>query len=147
MIIFGSIYIYLKNNQINFFKKKPKPNETGSNRPISVRFSYFRIIIETKPTCFGSVRFSSVCFNYFILKTKNYIVFWVFDFGLTRFFLFGSIFFCLVFFINLCSVFQFQTQETKTKPNQTEPVSFLKYYNQFNRFFVTFFIFLFSRFN
>jgi hypothetical protein len=67
----------------------------------------------------------SVWFDYFILKTKNYIVLWGFffvmsngfGFGLSRFF-FGSV-------INLCSVFWFQAYET-----ETEPVGFFKYSNR-----------------
>jgi hypothetical protein len=44
---------YLKNDQIEF-KKKTK---IGSNRLISVRFSYFITKTEMQPTNFGSIRF------------------------------------------------------------------------------------------
>ena len=71
IIIFGSVRFLLKtNNQINFFLKKPKPNRTGSNLLVLVRFWFFR-------TKTGSDRFGSV-----------FLV-------LTRFFRFGSVFFCL----------------------------------------------------
>jgi hypothetical protein len=77
---------YLKNNQTEFFSKKPKSVQTDW-----FRFGYFRTKTETQPTDFGSIWF---WFGYFILKTKNYIVFWVFffvisngfGFGLARFF-------------------------------------------------------------
>ena len=84
---FGLIFIPKKKN-IDWIKK----NQTaGSNWSVS-------IILEQKPKSnrLVSVWFDSVSvrFGYFILKTKNYIVFWVFfviskgfGFGLARFFI------------------------------------------------------------
>jgi hypothetical protein len=80
--------------------------------------------------------FGSVQFGYFILKTKNYIVFLGFlglsnglDFGLVRFF----------YFFRFGSVFRFQAYET-----ESNWIFFFKYSNQFNRFFscIGFFSFL-----
>jgi hypothetical protein len=59
-----------------------------------------------KRTSFGLIL---VWFGYFILKTKNYIVFLNFSNG------FGSVFSGLVYFFDL--IFQFQAYETKTEPN------------------------------
>jgi len=86
--IFIRFDFYPKKKNIDWIKK----NQTaGSNWSVS-------IILEQKPKSnrlvsvwFGSV---SVRFGYFILKTKNYIVFWGFfviskgfGFGLARFFI------------------------------------------------------------
>jgi hypothetical protein len=47
MIIFGSVrFLPKKNNKTNFFKKK---TEIDSNRPVSVRFGYFRAKTEIQP--------------------------------------------------------------------------------------------------
>jgi len=53
-------------------KKKPKPVQTDQFQFGSVWF--FILKIETQPTGFDSVRF-----GYFIVKTKNNIVFWGFS--------------------------------------------------------------------
>jgi len=67
---FGSVFIK-KRNQTEFFFKKKTRTETGSNRPVSVRFGF----LEQKPVQtglawffrFGSVlaRFGSVFFRFF----------------------------------------------------------------------------------
>jgi hypothetical protein len=46
------------------------------------RFGYFISKIKTQPIGFGSIWFGLVWFGYFILKIKNYIIFWDF-FGLS----------------------------------------------------------------
>jgi hypothetical protein len=86
--IFIRFDFYPKKKKIDWIKK----NQTaGSNWSVS-------IILEQKPKSnrLVSVWFDSVSvrFGYFILKTKNYIVFWVFfviskgfGFGLARFFI------------------------------------------------------------
>jgi hypothetical protein len=87
-------------------------------------------LIQTDRFRFGSLfhiknrnltdRFSSVRFNFgsviFILKTKNYIVFWVFlDFLMGLVSVWFGFFTFLVWF---GLVFRFQTYETKTELNQ-----------------------------
>jgi hypothetical protein len=81
------------------FLKKRNETETGSNRPVLVRF--FRI--KTGLNRFGSVlaRFFSV---------------WLGFFGLARFFPVGSVFF------GLGSILFFSFRVIKPKPNQTGQV-------------------------
>jgi hypothetical protein len=62
VIIFGSVwFLSKKSNQTGFFLKIQNQTETGSNRPVLVRFAYFR----TKTGFFrlGSVRFGFFSFN------------------------------------------------------------------------------------
>jgi hypothetical protein len=93
VIIFISVRFLLKKiTKPNFFKKKTKQNR-----------NWFKLT--------DKFQFSSVQFGYFIFKTKNYIIFWVFfviskgfGCGLTRFFfnlvvLLILVWFSLVFFI------------------------------------------------
>jgi len=109
-----------------FFKKNWNQTETGSNRPVSVRFGF----LEKKPVQtglarffrFGSVlaQFGSVFFRFFSV--------W---FGSVRFGFSGS-------------------RLKKPKPNRTG--RFFQNFNRFNRFFFTIrffqlFFFRFSRFN
>ena len=125
--------------RFGFYQKKiTKPNffflkktETGSNRPVSVRF--FREKNRFKPvwlSFFGLARFFPV---------------WLGFFGLTRFFRFGSVFF------RFCFRFSFSgSRLKKPKPNRTG--RFFQNFNRFNRFFFTvrffrLFFFRFSRFN
>jgi hypothetical protein len=90
VIIFISVrFLSKKITKPNLKKKKQNQTETGSNRPVSVQFG--SVILEQKPK---PKRLVSVRFDYFIFKTKNYIIFWVFVFvisngfgcGLARFF-------------------------------------------------------------
>jgi hypothetical protein len=54
VIIFGSVwFLSKKSNQTGFFLKIQNQTETGSNRPVLVRFAYFR----TKTGFFGLARF------------------------------------------------------------------------------------------
>jgi len=122
---FGSVFIKKSNQtEIFFLKKNRNRTETGSNRPISVRFGFFRA--KT-----GSNRFG--------------LVFSV----LARFFRFGSV--LARFFFGFLSVsIRFGFLFIKPKPNRTG--RFFQKINRFNRFFfsVRFFrliFFLFSRFN
>ena len=55
---FGSVFIK-KNNQTEIKKKKPKPNRTGSNRLVSVRF------FRTKPVWLGFGSVFSVLLGFF----------------------------------------------------------------------------------
>jgi hypothetical protein len=75
-------FLPIKITKLKLCKIQKKKTKTGSNRPVSVRFSYFILETETQPTSFAYVRFFLVRFNfdtvwlgYFILKTKNYILF------------------------------------------------------------------------
>ena len=76
--------------------KYKKKTETGSNRPVSVRFSLIILYKKLKPNQLVSVWFCLILvrFGYFILKTKRHIVFWalfrLFD---GFWFWFGSVFF------------------------------------------------------
>jgi hypothetical protein len=54
VIIFGSVLFLSKKVTKTGFKKKQKPNRTSSNRPVLVRFGYFR----KKPVQTGLARFS-----------------------------------------------------------------------------------------
>jgi len=95
---FGSVFIK-KNNQteIIFFKKKNRNRtETGSNRPVSVRF--FRAKTGSNRFWLGFFRFDSV-FSV-----------------LARFFRFGSVFFR--FFVGFGSVRFFRFFGYKTEPNR-----------------------------
>jgi hypothetical protein len=65
VIIFGSVrFLYKKNNQTEFFKKK---TETGSNRTVSVCFFWFGSVLAQFFSGFGSVRF----FQFQAYKTKT----------------------------------------------------------------------------
>jgi hypothetical protein len=106
VIIFDSVrFLPIKITKPNFFiLKNQNWTEIESNRPVSIRFGYF------------------------ILKTKNYIVFWFFfcNFQLV-WFRFSSVFFGF----GLVWFFSFKLMEPK--PNWTG--WFLKYSNQLNWFF------------
>jgi hypothetical protein len=117
---FGLVFIK-KNNQTEFFKKTR--TETGSNRPVSVRFGF----LEQKP-----VQTGLTWFFWFGSATS------VFS-SLTRFFRFVSV------FLGLGSIRFFRFQAYKT---ETEPVSFFKILISFfygSVFSIIFF--QFSRFN
>jgi hypothetical protein len=119
IIIFGSVRFLLKtNNQINFFKKKPKPNRTGSNLLVLVRFKFFR----KKPVQTGLTRFllGFSGFDSVFLIWLGF--FFLFGFGLVRF-------------------FRFQAYKT-----ETEPVGFFKILIGFF-FTVRFFSFFFPVFS
>jgi hypothetical protein len=71
---FGSVFIK-KSNQTDFvFKKK---TETGSNRPVLVRFGF----LEKKPVQTGLARFDSV-----LARLARFFPIWLGFFGLARFF-------------------------------------------------------------
>jgi hypothetical protein len=54
LIIFDSVQFLLeKVTKLKFKKKKPKRTETGSNRPVSVRFGF----LGKKPVQIGLARF------------------------------------------------------------------------------------------
>jgi len=95
---FGSVFIK-KNNQteIFFLKKNRIRTETGSNRPVSVRFGFFR----AKPVQTGLARFSRFWLGFF--------QFWL------GFFRFGSVFFR--FFVGFGSV-RFGFLFIKPEPNR-----------------------------
>jgi hypothetical protein len=73
---FGSVFIKNSNQTKIFFFLKNR-TETGSNRPVSVRFGF----LEKKPVQTGLARF----FRFGSVLAR----FWL---GLTRFFRFGSVF-------------------------------------------------------
>jgi len=75
---FGSVFIK-KSNQIEFFKKKNRNRtQTGSNRPVSVRFNF----LEKKPVQTGLARFFLVWLGFFPV--------WLGFFGSVRFFRFQA---------------------------------------------------------
>ena len=72
--LFGSVFIK-KSNRIKFFKKKNRNRtETGSNRPVSVWFGFFR-----EKT--GSNRFGSVLARFFLVWLGFFPGFFLFRFG------------------------------------------------------------------
>jgi hypothetical protein len=117
VIIFDSVYFYIKKViKLNFFFKKI---ETGSNRPVSVRFLWQKPVqtVLVRFFLFGSVldRFFPVWLGFFPV--------WLVFFGL------GSVRF-----------FQFQAYKTKT--NRTG-----WFYQNFNRIFSQFDFFNYFFFN
>ena len=121
---FGSVFIKKSNQTEYFFLKK---TETGSNRPVSVRFGF----LGKKPVQTSLDRF---------------FWFWLGFLSLARFFWFGSVFFP-VFSV---SVRFFGFLLIKPKPNRT--CRFFQNFNRFNRFFFSvrffwLFFFQFSQFN
>jgi len=120
--LFGSVFIK-KNNQTEiFFKKNWNQTETGSNRPVSVRFSF----LGKKPvqTGFGSI-FSGLA-------------------RFARFFRFGSVWLVFFYFFSVSVRFGFFSfLLIKLKPNRTG-----RFFQNFNRFFfsVRFFRLFFSGF-
>jgi len=116
---FGSVFIK-KSNQTEFFYFKK--TETGSNRPVSVRFGF----LGKKPVQTGLDRF---------------FWFWLGFLSLARFFWFGSVFFP-VFSV---SVRFFGFLLIKPKPNRTG--RFFQNFNRFNRFFFRFGFFGYFFFN
>jgi len=79
---FGSVFIKKVTKPKNFFlKKKQNRTETGSNRPVSVRFG--SDFLGQKPVQTGLARF----FRFWL----GFFRFWLGFFGLARFFRFGSI--------------------------------------------------------
>jgi len=125
VIIFGSVRFLLKKitKPKFFFEKK---TETGSNRPVSVRFGF----LGQKPVQTGLARFFR---------------FWL---GFLGFFRFGSILarFFFWFFVGFGLVRFFWFFAYKTKPNRTG--WFFQKFNRFNRFFFQFgfFNYFFSSF-
>jgi len=108
---FGSVFIN-KSNQTEiffFWKKNRNRTETGSNRPVSVRFFYGKN--RFKPVWLGFLGFGSV-----FLVWLGFFRFFV-GFGSVRFGFFG---FLLI----------------KPKPNRTG--RFFQKFNRFNRFFFRF---------
>ena len=125
VIFFVSVWFLYKKKVTKpiFFKKKK--TETGSNRPVSVRFGF----LGQKPVWLGFFDFGSV-FS-----------------GLTRFFSGLAQFFFPVFFgLGSVRFFRFQAYKTETKPvsffkiligffhSSVFPVFFLQF-SRFNRFF------------
>jgi len=136
---------YLKTNKTKFKKKNQNRIKTGSNWPVSVQFGYFKTKTETQPIGFGSVRFWFDSVRLFYIKNKKICCFWGF-FVMSLVSVWLCFFFCLARL--LISVrFDFSVSSLWNQ-NWTEPVSFFKYSNQFNRFFFTvrFFQLLFSGF-
>jgi len=132
VIIFSSIrFLRIKTIKPKFSKiqkLKLKPVQTDQ-----FRFSYFILKTETQPIGFGYFRFGfgAVRFGYFILKTKNYIFFWVF-FGL-----FNELGFDLVwFFYFFGSVFRCQANEF----SMLTPVDLSLYFSHFLIDFLNFII-------
>ena len=81
---FGSVFIK-KSNQTEFFLKKK--TETGSNRPVLVRFGF----LEKKPVQTGLARFfrfGSVLarFDSVLARLARFFPIWLGFFGLARFF-------------------------------------------------------------
>jgi hypothetical protein len=118
VIIFGSVrFLSKKSNQIEiifFWKKNRNRTETGSNRPVSVRFGF----LGKKPVQIGLARF----FRFWL----GFFQFWL------GFFWFGSVFpvwlgFGSIFFSGFLSVsvrfgfFRFFVYKI-----ETEPAGFLK---------------------
>jgi hypothetical protein len=104
VIIFGSVRFLLKKiTKLKFFFEKK--TETGSNRPVSVRFGL--VFLEQKPVRTGLVRFSR---------------FWLSFLGFGSVFSgFGSVFFGFFWFFvgfGLVRFFQFFVYKTETKPNR-----------------------------
>jgi len=125
VIIFGSVQFLLKKvTKPNFFLKKNRNRtETGSNRPVSVRFGF----LEKKPVQTGLARFF------------RFSRFWLGFSG------FGSVFFR--FFVGFSSVRFFWFFVYKTEPNRTG-----QFFQKINRFFFSvrffrLFFFRFSQFN
>jgi len=134
---FGSVFIK-KSNQTEiffFWKKNRNRTETGSNRPFSVRFGFFRA--KT-----GSNRFGSV-FPVFARFSRFWLGFFRFWLG---FFRFGSVFFRLFVGFGSFRFGFFGFLFIKPKPNRTG--RFFQKFNRFNRFFfsVRFFRLFFSGF-
>ena len=105
-----------------------KKTEIGSNRPVSVRFGYFRTKTITQPIGFGSVSIQL----FYIKNQKLYCFFGFFfvisngfGFNLARYFWFGSVF-----------LFSVRFRLIELKSNRTS--WFFKYSNRFNRFFLWF---------
>jgi len=120
---FGSVFIKNSNQTKIFFKKKNR-TETGSNRPVSVRFGF----LEKKPVQTGLARFfrfGSVLarFGSVLARFDSVFPVWLGFFGLARFWLgfFGLTRFWLGFFPVFFSVrFGFSgSRLKKPKPNRT----------------------------
>jgi len=132
VIIFGSVrFLSKKSNQIEiifFWKKNRNRTETGSNRPVSVRFGF----LGKKPVQIGLARF----FRFWL----GFFQFWL------GFFRFGSIlarFFFLVFCQFRFGLVFFGFLFIKSKPNRTG-----WFFKKINRFFFQFdfFSYFFSNF-
>ena len=119
MIIFGSVrFLSKKVTKSNFFLKKNRnQTETGSNRPVSVRFGFS----GQKPVQTGLARFSRFWLGFFRFWLGFFLVFCRFQFDLVRF-------------------FRFFIYKTETEPTG-------RFFQKFNRFFFGYFFFRFSRFN
>jgi len=116
VIIFGSVrFLSKKSNQIEiifFWKKNRNRTETGSNRPVSVRFGF----LEKKPVQIDLARFFSVLARFFLV--------WLGFSGLARFFS-GFLSVSVRF-----GFFQFFVYKIETEPNRTG-----RFFKKFNRFF------------
>ena len=144
MIIFGSVRFLSKKVTKPKKKKFEKKTETGSNRPVSVRFGSF---FKEKPVQTGLARFSRFWLGFFW--------FWLGFFGLARFFRFGSVLarFGSVFFLVFCR-FRFGSVRFGffsflfIKPKLNRTGRFFQKFNRFNRFFFRFgfFNYFFSSF-
>ena len=133
VIIFGSVrFLSKKVTKPNYFflKKNQNRTETGSNRPVSVRFGFFRA--KT-----GSNRFGSVFLV--LARFSRFSRFWLGFSGFARFWL-GFFFPVFVGFVSVRFSF-FSFLLIKPKPNRTDRV-----FQKINRFF-RLFCFRFSRFN
>ena len=121
-----------------FFEKK---TETGSNRPVSVRFGF----LGQKPVQTGLARFFQFWLGFLGFGSVFFGLARFFWFGsvLARFFRFGSVFFR--FFVSFGSV-RLGFFLIKPKPNLTG--RFFQKFNRFNRFLfsVRFFQLFFSGF-
>ena len=125
MIIFGSVRFLLKKSnqtEIFFLKKNRTRTETGSNRPVSVRFGVFRA--KTGSNRFGSVFPVLARFSRFWL---GFFRFWLgfFRFGLvfSVWLGFGSVFpvwlSCFSGFLSVSvRFFRFFVYKTETEPNR-----------------------------
>ena len=87
---FGSVFIKKSNQTEIFFLKK---TETGSNRPVSVRFGF----LWKKPVQTGLAQFFLVLARF------------------SRFFRFGSVFFWVFFSFGSVRVFRFSAYKTEPK--------------------------------
>jgi hypothetical protein len=118
VIIFGSVRFLLKKvtkPKFFFFEKKNRNRtETGSNRPVSVRFGF----LGKKPVQTGMARFFRFWLG-FLGFGSVFSCFGSVFFGLARFFRFGSVFPVWLGFLSVSvRFFQFFVYKTETEPNR-----------------------------
>jgi hypothetical protein len=116
VIIFGSVrFLSKKVTKPNFFfKKNRNRTETGSNRPVSVRFGF----LGKKPVQTGMARFFRFWLG-FLGFGSVFSCFGSVFFGLARFFRFGSVFPVWLGFLSVSvRFFQFFVYKTETEPNR-----------------------------